>query len=297
MNCKFPIVIKPLKGSGGRGIRLVDYPKEADEQIVHLLKREENLRNGLFIEEFLPFAHHIEIPFFRDAGGNILFLPEIESSIQRRFQKLFQESPSVNVTPEMREAMYRDGEKLVSGIGYVGLGYIEFIVVRGQRFFFEINPTFQINTLIPEVHLTQNFLKKQFSISRGEPLHHVDGVRIVEPRHHVLLVSLMAEDPFRNFQPSCGQVTDFFHYSTIRNIFKTVVIHRRPGVADLRSVHRQDPDLRLRTGKYDPRHAQVSRQHHHPGDPDQPDIPEATAGKRTPAAAGKPSIDFLHLKL
>jgi acetyl-CoA carboxylase biotin carboxylase subunit len=220
---KFPIIIKPLKGSGGRGIRLADFPKEADEQIAHLLKREENFRNGLFVEEFLPFAHHIEIPFFRDVGGNILFLPEIESSIQRRFQKLFQESPSVNVTPQLREGMYRDGEKLVSGIGYVGLGYIEFIVDRGQRFFFEINPTFQINTLIPEVHLTQNFLKKQFAISRGEPLHHVNGVRIIEPRHHVLLVSLMAEDPFRNFQPSCGQVTDFFHYSTIRNIFKTVV--------------------------------------------------------------------------
>ena len=220
---KYPIIIKPLKGSGGHGIRVADFPKEADDQIAHLLAWEENVKHGVFIEEFLPFAHHIEVPFFRDVLGNILFLPEIESSIQRRFQKLFQESPSVNVTAEMREGMFHDGEKLIAKIGYVGLGYIEFIVDRDRRFFSEINPTFQINTLIPEVHLTQNFIKKQFAISRGEPLHHVEGVRIIKPRHHVLLVSLMAEDPFRNFEPSCGQVSDFFHYSTIRNIFKTVI--------------------------------------------------------------------------
>ena len=83
-NFNYPIIIKPLKGSGGRGIRVADYRRDAQEQIANLLKREENTRNGVFFEEFRPYARHIEIPFFRDVKENILFLPEIESSIQRR---------------------------------------------------------------------------------------------------------------------------------------------------------------------------------------------------------------------
>jgi acetyl/propionyl-CoA carboxylase alpha subunit len=219
----YPLIIKPLKGSGGRGIRVADYRRDAQEQVANLLKREENARSGIFFEEFRPYAHHIEIPFFRDVKDNILFLPEIESSIQRRFQKLFQESPSPNVGEALRSRLYEHTQALVRKIGYVGLGYAEFIVEGDGCLFLEINPTFQINTLISEVQLTANFLKKQVVISRGELLHDVQGVRIVKPRHHVLLVSLMAEDPYSNFLPSTGQISDFFHYSTIRNVFKSTL--------------------------------------------------------------------------
>jgi acetyl/propionyl-CoA carboxylase alpha subunit len=219
----YPLIIKPLKGSGGRGIRVADYRRDAQEQAANLLKREENARSGIFFEEFRPYAHHIEIPFFRDVKDNILFLPEIESSIQRRFQKIFQESPSPNIDERMRTCLYERSQALLRKIDYVGLGYVEFIVENNECLFSEINPTFQINTLISEVHLTSNFLKKQVVISRGELLHDVHGVRIVKPRHHVLLVSLMAEDPYKNFLPSSGQINHFFHYSTIRNVFKTTL--------------------------------------------------------------------------
>jgi acetyl/propionyl-CoA carboxylase alpha subunit len=219
----YPLILKPLKGSGGRGIRVADYRREAQEQVANLLKREENARSGIFFEEFRPHAHHIEVPFFRDVKDNILFLPEIESSIQRRFQKIFQESPSPNVDEKLRSRLYEHTQALLRQIDYVGLGYAEFIVENGACLFSEINPTFQINTLISEVHLASNFLKKQVVISRGELLHDVHGVRIVQPKHHVLLVSLMAEDPYNNFLPSSGQISDFFHYSTIRNVFKTTL--------------------------------------------------------------------------
>jgi len=219
----YPIIIKPLKGSGGRGIRVADYRRDAQEQIANLLKREENTRNGVFFEEFRPYARHIEIPFFRDVKDNILFLPEIESSIQRRFQKILQESPAPNLDERVRACLYERSQTLLKKIRYVGLGYVEFIVENGECLFSEINPTFQINTLISEVHLTANFLKKQVVISRGELLHDVQGVRIVKPKHHVLLASLMAEDPYNNFMPSTGQISDFFHYSTIRNVFKTTL--------------------------------------------------------------------------
>lgn len=218
---KFPCIIKPIKGFGGKGIRIAEYKKEAQELINDLLKRERYQKEGLYVEEFFPFAHHIEIPFFRDIKGNILFLPEIESSIQRRFQKIFQESPSVNVTDELRNSLYQDSQKIIEQINFVGLGYVEFIVANNSAYFTEINPSFQINALIPEIHIISNFIKKQFAIATGELLHNVEGMKIIEPNHSVMLVSLMAENPFDNFQPSSGTVTEFYNYSTIRNIFKT----------------------------------------------------------------------------
>ncbi|HLP45689.1 MAG TPA: acetyl-CoA carboxylase biotin carboxylase subunit family protein [Candidatus Kapabacteria bacterium] len=218
---KFPAIVKPVKGSGGRGIKVVEYKKDAQDQVNEMLKREKYQKEGLFIEEFFPFGHHIEIPFFRDIRGNILFLPEIESSIQRRFQKVFQESPSVNISEGLRQSIYHDSQKLIEKIDYIGLGYVEFIVVEDEAFFSEINPSYQINALIPEIHIIANFLKKQFAISTGELLHNVEGVKIVKPVYNVMLASLMAENPFDNFRPSSGMVTEFYSYSTIRNMFKT----------------------------------------------------------------------------
>jgi acetyl-CoA carboxylase, biotin carboxylase subunit len=218
---RYPMLIKPLYGAGGKGMRLVDYKKDALERINKMLKGEVVQRHGIFLEDFFPYAHHIEIPFIRDFKGNILFPPEIESSIQRRFQKIFQESPSPNLSADLRKSLYRDAQKLIEEIGYIGLGYVEFIVDKEESYFSEINPSLQINTLIPEIHLASNFLKKQFAICSNEKLHHVEGVKIVEAKHHVILVSLMAENPFDNFQPSSGTVSEFYTYSSIRNIFKT----------------------------------------------------------------------------
>ena len=218
---KYPMLIKPLRDSGGRGIRLVEYKKDAQEHIDKMLKLGENQEQGIFFEEFFPFAHHIEIPFIRDIQGNILFSPEIEASIQRRFQKIFQESPSVNITENLRKSLYHHARKLIEEINYVGLGYVEFIVEKETAYFSEINASMQINTLISEVHVISNFIKKSFAIYNGELLHNAQGANIVRPRYHVLLVSLMAENPFDHFQPSSGTVTEFYSYSTIRNIFKT----------------------------------------------------------------------------
>jgi acetyl/propionyl-CoA carboxylase alpha subunit len=119
--------------------------------------------------------------------------------------------------------LYEDSKKIIKHINYLGLGYIEFIVENDNAYFSEINPSAQINTVIPEIHITANFIKKQFAITRGELLHDVKGIKIVEPTHHVLLVSLMAENPFDHFQPYAGTVTEFFYYSTISNLFKTTI--------------------------------------------------------------------------
>lgn len=217
---QYPLVIKPLQGYGGKGIRLVEFESDAKERIEKMLKNDSG-REGLILEDYYPFAHHIEIPFIRDTHGNILFAPEIESSIQRRFQKIFQESPSVNISESLRKSLYTDAQKLIEELRYVGLGYVEFIIDKETAYFSEINPSIQINTIIPEIHMAANFIKKHFAINNGEQLYNVEGVKVIKPRYHVLLVSLMSENPFDNFQPSSGTVTEFFNYSTIRNIFKT----------------------------------------------------------------------------
>ncbi|MCK5055460.1 MAG: acetyl-CoA carboxylase biotin carboxylase subunit family protein [Candidatus Aminicenantes bacterium] len=222
-NLNYPVIIKPLYGYGGKRIRAAEYKKDAAEQVQGLLKREDLQRQGIFVDAFFPYAHQVEIPFFRDGGGNILFLPEIESSIQRRFQKIFQESPSVNISSSIRESLYRNSRKLIEKINYIGLGYVEFIIENGTAYFSEINPSYQINSLIPEIHIISNFIKKQIAISTGGLLHNVRGIEIVEPKYNILLVSLMAEDPLNNFQPSSGTVSEFFYYSTIRNLFKTAL--------------------------------------------------------------------------
>ncbi len=218
---KFPWIVKPVKGSGGKGIKVVANKKAAQEQIGGMLKRERHQRDGLFIEEFHGQGHMIEVPFFRDVKNNILLLPEIESSIQRRFQKIFQESPATCLGEELRGQIYRDTQKIIEKLDYVGLGYVEFMVVENRAYFLEINPSYQINGLIPEIHIIANFIKKQYAINKKELLHNVEGVKIIEPNHSVMLVSLMAENPYDKFQPSSGEVTEFYSYSTIRNIFKT----------------------------------------------------------------------------
>jgi len=220
---KYPLLLKPIKGSGGRGLTVIELRREARDKIEHLLKREEYAGQGLIAEEFLAYARHIEIPFFRDNKHNILFLPEIESSVQRRFQKLFQESPSTAIDQQTRNFLYEAAKRFLDEIDYLGFGYIEFLIKDNDPLFLEINPTLQINTLVAEVHMIANFIKKQFAISTGNTLHNVKGMHIHKPVFHVLMVSLMAENPFNNFQPASGVVSDLFHYSTIRNIFKTVL--------------------------------------------------------------------------
>ncbi len=219
----FPQLIKPVGGCGGKGIRLVQSDREANGIINQQLKRDEYQQMGLFIEPYLADAHLIEIPFIRDKQGNILILPEIESSVQRRFQKIFQESPSPNLRQDMRDQLIAYTRKISEMLDYIGLGSAEFFVRDSQAVFSELNPSVQINTLISEIHTNSNFIKKQFAISKGETLNQVQGMKVVSPKHHVVMVSLMAENPYDHFQPSAGIVEEFSYYASFRTMFKTSI--------------------------------------------------------------------------
>ncbi len=181
----YPLLLKPLKGYGGKGIKIAENEKTARELITNSLKRIIYKKHGFFLEKYYPNAHFVEVPFFRDKKGNLLLLPEIESSIQRRFQKIFQESPSPNLSQDLRDSIYNNTETIAKELDYIGLGYIEFMIYNDAAFFSEINPCFQINSLIPEIHLLTNFIKKQLSISNHEILNNVKGTKIIKPEFHI----------------------------------------------------------------------------------------------------------------
>ena len=218
---QYPIIIKPKSASAGRGIKTAQNRREATITINDMLKREKYQTQGVFVEHYYQQGHQIEIPFLRDQQGNTLLYPEIESSIQRQFRKIFQESPSPNLSKELRKKLYQQILDITKSLNYMGLGYIEFIINENNCYFSELNTTFQTNTIIPELHSYSSLISKQVELAQGKNLEDVKGTRIVSPRFHVSLVSLMAENPFENFRPSTGTVKEFYYYPTHHSIFKT----------------------------------------------------------------------------
>lgn len=218
---QYPIIIKPKSASAGRGIKIGRERRQATTIIKEMLNREEYINQGVFVEHYYRQGQQVEIPFIRDKQGHTLLYPEIESSLQRRFRKIFQESPSPNLTDTMRERLYQQTLKIIKAINYTGLGYAEFIINDNNCYFSELNTTVQTNTLIPELHSSTNLIRLQLEVARGNTLKGVRQTKIVPSRYHIALVSLMAENPFDDFTPSSGTVKEFYHYPAQNSIFKS----------------------------------------------------------------------------
>jgi len=199
----FPVIIKPVSGSSGSAIRVARDRREAQERIAALLTREEIAHQGVLVEPFLANARHIEIPFLRDSQGNLVLFPEIESTIQRRFQKILQESPAIVLSDSQRRSMQGDLQRLVSELNYQGLGSVEFLLHEERPLLLELNSSLQINHIIASWHWGHSLLEQQIRIAMGELLPR-QGTTVVSPRHHLVLCALMAESPENNFQPSSG---------------------------------------------------------------------------------------------
>lgn len=214
---KFPVIIKPVMGVGGRSIRTAESKKELEMKLGELFKREENRINGLFCEEYMGEARNVEVPFARDKEGKVIIWPEIESSIQRRFQKLIHESPAP-ISDNLRSSLIDYTKLMIEKLDYVGFGYTEFLIVDNKPYFSELNPTLQVNTLMPEVHSDIDLVHLQLDLSEGGLLKD-DGVK--QSEKHQILVTLMAEDPYKDFIPCSGTITEFYHYSSQNEIFKS----------------------------------------------------------------------------
>lgn len=207
----FPVIIKAVAGGGGRGMRLahnaVSFQKEFSAASVEAAKAFGN--GAVYIEKFIEEPRHIEFQILADEHGNIVHLGERDCSIQRRHQKVIEESPSPFMTPELREEMGRAAVKAAQSCGYWNAGTIEFLVDKHRNFYFiEMNTRIQVEHPVTEEVTGIDLIKEQFRIAFGEKL----GIRQedVQMKGHAIECRVCAENPGMNFAPSPGEISLYY---------------------------------------------------------------------------------------
>ena len=203
----YPLLVKSVFGGGGRGMRLVKEP-EGLKAAVLVASAESQAACGdasLYLERSLENPRHIEVQIMADKGGRIVHLGERECSIQRRHQKLIEETPALNLDESLRQGLYHAALVVVRAIGYKNVGTVEFILDgRGDFHFIEMNARIQVEHSVSEVICGLNLVKEQIRIASGDPL----DVRQedVSLKGHAIECRINAEDPSRGFLPSCGKI-------------------------------------------------------------------------------------------
>jgi acetyl-CoA carboxylase biotin carboxylase subunit len=204
----FPVILKASAGGGGRGMRIV--PNEDTLQGAYDAARSEAERAfgsaDVYIEKYLEHPRHIEIQVFGDAYGRVVSLGERECSIQRRHQKLIEESPSPVISDETRRAMGEAAIRLCQAVSYVNAGTIEFLYQDGQFFFMEMNTRIQVEHPVTEEVTGIDLVKEQIRVADGEPLSMPQ--REFRLRGHAIEFRINAEDP-KTFAPNPGKIREF----------------------------------------------------------------------------------------
>jgi acetyl-CoA/propionyl-CoA carboxylase biotin carboxyl carrier protein len=205
----YPIAIKAVAGGGGRGFRVVFEESEL-RHAFESARREAEIGFGnadVYVEKYLTDPRHIEIQVLADTYGNVLHLGERECSIQRRHQKLIEESPSPVITPDVRQRMGESAVRLAKQVGYVSAGTLEFIYQDGEFYFLEMNTRIQVEHTVTEMVTGVDLVKAQIRIARGERLWLTqDDIMI---RGHAIECRINAEDPANNFRPSLGTLVEY----------------------------------------------------------------------------------------
>jgi acetyl-CoA carboxylase biotin carboxylase subunit len=206
----FPVIVKASAGGGGRGMRVI----RSDEELPNLFHAAQSeaaaaFGNGdLYMEKFIERPRHIEFQVLADEHGNVMSLGERECSIQRRHQKLVEESPSLKVTPELRERIGGILVKTLSSIGYMNAGTVEFLMDEdGSLHFIEMNTRIQVEHAVTEMTTDVDLVKSQILIAAGEKLSNIITEAVCS-RGHAIECRINAEHPER-FTPSAGKITVF----------------------------------------------------------------------------------------
>ncbi|MEP6910531.1 MAG: acetyl-CoA carboxylase biotin carboxylase subunit [Actinomycetota bacterium] len=205
----YPVLLKAVAGGGGKGMRLVDEPDELEGAFQTAAAEAAAAFGdpGLYLEKAIVPARHVEIQVLADGAGGVLTLGERECSIQRRHQKLIEESPSPALTPETREQMEDAAERAVRAIEYRNAGTFEFLLgADGSFFFIELNARLQVEHPVSELVTGIDIVREQLRIAAGETLS-VTGR--AERRGHAIEVRINAEDPTRDFLPVPGKLERF----------------------------------------------------------------------------------------
>jgi len=203
----FPLMLKAAAGGGGKGLRLVKSEAELESAADRARSEAQNAfgDGSLYLEKAITRARHIEIQVLGDHHGNAVHLFERECSIQRRHQKIIEESPSPFVTPELRDRMGRLAVSLVKKIGYRNAGTLEFLVDEARTpYFLEMNTRIQVEHPVTEMVTGEDLVKLQIRVAQGEPLPWRQEE--LGQRGHAIECRVYAEDPDHNFLPSPGRI-------------------------------------------------------------------------------------------
>ena len=203
----FPLMIKAAHGGGGKGMRIVRALDEFLPSLESCQREAANAfgRDRVLLERYVESPRHIEIQVFGDAHGNVIHLNERECSAQRRYQKVFEESPSPFLTPALRQAMGEAAVLAARAIDYANAGTVEFIVDPGGNFYFmEINTRLQVEHPVTEMTTGLDLVEWQLRVAAGAPLPLAQPD--VPPRGHAIEVRLYAEDPDAGFLPGSGRL-------------------------------------------------------------------------------------------
>ncbi len=202
----YPVILKATAGGGGKGMRVVWNESEIEKAYTDAkIEAAASVKNdGIYMEKFVEEPRHIEIQIAGDQYGNVCHLSERDCSIQRRHQKLVEESPSPFMTKELRQKMGDAAIKAASAINYESVGTIEFLVDKHRNFYFmEMNTRIQVEHCVTEEVVSFDLIKEQIKIAMGE---RISG-RNYEPQMHAIECRINAEDPYNDFRPSPGKIT------------------------------------------------------------------------------------------
>ena len=204
----FPLLIKATAGGGGKGMREVKSLEEMPPLLVSARREAESAfgDGNVYLEKLIEGARHIEFQIMADGQGNVIHLGERECSLQRRHQKLLEESPSSALSDELREQMGSVAVKAAQAVDYVNAGTIEFLLDKdGNYFFLETNTRLQVEHPITEMVTGIDIVKEQIRVARGRALSYKqEDVKI---NGHSIECRINAEDPYNNFMPSTGRIT------------------------------------------------------------------------------------------
>jgi acetyl-CoA carboxylase biotin carboxylase subunit len=202
----YPVILKATAGGGGKGMRIVWEDAEM-EKAYDTAKAEAaaSFKNdGIYMEKYVEEPRHIEIQVAGDQYGNVCHMSERDCSIQRRHQKLVEESPSPFMTDELRQQMGDAAKKAASAINYESVGTIEFLVDKHRNFYFmEMNTRIQVEHCVTEEVINFDLIKEQIKIAAGERISGKDYI----PEMHSIECRINAEDPYNDFRPSPGRIT------------------------------------------------------------------------------------------
>jgi acetyl-CoA carboxylase biotin carboxylase subunit len=204
----YPVMIKATAGGGGKGMKIIWEEKQLEESLESTMREAQAAfgNAGMYMEKFIEEPRHIEIQIAGDQFGTFCHMSERDCSIQRRHQKLVEETPSPFMTKALRKAMGEAAIKAAAAVNYEGVGTVEFLVDKHRNFYFmEMNTRIQVEHTITEEVITYDLVKEQIKIAAGIPI----SGKNYEPNMHAIQCRINAEDPFNNFRPSPGRITDY----------------------------------------------------------------------------------------